>query len=136
MTTNNNNQNLLATIKTSEVNDILKNQKLYNISNISLSMLSHFINIASVILSFIPVKNDDHRYSIGAGILSAVLTVIISSQQGLTNMIHNNNKTLNQYVTELNYNQNIVVQTASPSTSTNNLLNTPIYTPINNTTSS
>ena len=64
-------------------------------------MLSHFINIASVILSFISVNNADHRYSFGAGILSAVLTVIISSQQGLTNRINNNNKTLNQYVTEL-----------------------------------
>ena len=72
MTTNNNNQNLLTTINTSEVNDILKSQKLYNIGNISLSMLSHFINIASVILSFISVNNGDHRYSIGAGILSAV----------------------------------------------------------------
>ena len=86
MTTNNNNPNLLTTINTSEVNNKLKNQKIYNIGNISLSMLSHFINIASVILTFISVSKDDHRYSIGAGILSAVLTVIISSQQGLTNI--------------------------------------------------
>ena len=105
MTTNNNNQNLLATINSSdinssEVNDILKNQKLYNIGNISLSMLSHFINIASVILSFISTNNNDRNYSIAAGILSAV-TVIISSQQGLTNMINNNNKIINQYITEL-----------------------------------
>ena len=102
-------------------------------------MLSHFINIASVILSFISTNNNDRNYSIAAGILSAVLTVIISSQQGLTNMINNNNKTLNQYITELKNNQNIVIQTTSPitpSTSTNNLLNTPINTPINNSTSS
>jgi len=45
MTTNNNNQNLITTINSSEVNDILKNQKLYNIGNISLSLLSHFTNI-------------------------------------------------------------------------------------------
>ena len=70
MTTNNNNQNLLTTINTSEVNDILKNQKLCNIGNIPLYMLSHFINIASVILSFISVNNDEHRHSIGAGTLS------------------------------------------------------------------
>ena len=101
MTTTNNNQNLLTTINTSEVNDILKNQKLYNIANISLSMLSHFINIASVILSFISTNNNDINYSIAAGILSAVLAVIISSQQGITNMINNNNKILNQYITEL-----------------------------------
>ena len=75
MTANNNNQNLLTTINTSEVNDILKNQKLYNVGNISLSMLSHFINIASVILSFISTNNNDRNYSIAAGILSAVLTV-------------------------------------------------------------
>ena len=102
----------------------------------SLSMLSHFINIISVTLSFISVNNDDHRYSIGAGILSAVLTVIISCQQGLTNMIKNNNKTLNQYVTELKHNQNIVVTSTNPITptgSSNNLINTPINTPINNT---
>ena len=49
MTANNNNQNLLSLVNSSEVNDILKNQKLYNIGNISLSMLSHFINIASLI---------------------------------------------------------------------------------------
>ena len=131
MTTNSNNLNLLATINTSEVNDILKNQNLYNIGNIALSMLSHFINIASVILSFISVNNDDHRYSISAGILSAVLTVIISSQQGLTNMINNNNKTLNQYITELKNNQNIVVTSTLPPTNSNNDL-TPINTPINN----
>ena len=121
--TANNNQDLLTTINTSEVNDILKNQKLYNIGNISLSMISHFINIASVILSFISTNNNDRNYSITAGIMSAVLTVIISSQQGLTNMIQNNNKTLNQYVTELKNNQNIVVQTTThitPRTSTNN----------------
>ena len=140
MTTNNNNQNLLTTINSSDVYDIMKNQKLYNIGNISLSMLSHFINIASVILSFISVNNDDNRYSIGAGILSAVLTVIISSQQGLTNMIQSNNKTLNHYVTELKNNQNIIVQTTLPITPTNsrnNLnSNTPINTLISNTTSS
>ena len=101
MTTNNNNQNLLTTINSSEVNDILKNKKLYNIGNISLSMLSHFVNIASVILSFISTNNNDRNYSIAAGILSAVLTVVISSQQGFTNMINNNNRTLNQYITEL-----------------------------------
>ena len=103
-------------------------------------MLSHFINIASVILSFISTNNNDRNYYIVAGILSAVLTVIISSQQGLTNMINNNNKTLNQYVTELKNNQNIIVQTTlpiTPTNSSNNLnSNTPVNTPINNTTSS
>ena len=139
MTINNNNQNLLTTINTSEVNGILKNQKLYNICNISLSMLSHFINIASVILSFISTNNNDRNYSIAAGILSAVLTVIISSQRGLTNTINNNNKTLNQYITELKNNQNIVISTTTPITptiSSNNLINTPINTPINNSDSS
>ena len=136
MTINNNNQNLSTTINSSdinssEVNDILKNQKLYNIGDISLSMLSHFINIASVILSFISVNNDDQKYSIGAGILSAVLTVIVSSQQGLTNMINNNNKTLNQYVTELKNNQNIIVQTTLPITPTNSSNNLNSDTPIN-----
>ena len=101
MTTNNNNQNFLSLVISSEVNDILKNQNLYNIGNISFSMLSHFINIASVILSFISTNNNDRNYSIAAGILSAVLTVLISSHQWLTNMINNNNKTLNQYVIEL-----------------------------------
>ena len=129
MTTNNTNQNLLTTVNGSEVNDIVKNQKLYNIGNISLSMLSHFINIASVILSFISVNNDDHRYSFGAGILSAVLTVIISSQQGLTNIINNNNKTLNQYVTELKNNQNIIVHTTLPITPTNSSNNLNSNTP-------
>ena len=139
MTTNNNNQNLLTTINSSEVIDILKNQKLYNIGNISLSMLSHFINIASVILSFISTNNNDRNVSIAAGILSAVLTVIISSQQGLSNMINNNNKPLNQYITELKNNQNIVISTTTPITptiSSNNLISTRINTPINNTTSS
>ena len=71
--------------------------------------------------------------------MSAVLTVIISSQQGLTNMINNNNKTLNQYITELKNNQNIVVTSTNPITptgSSNKLINTPTNTPINNTTSS
>ena len=99
MTTNNNNQNFLTTINSSEVNDILKNQKLYNIGNISLSMLSHFINIASVILLFIYVNNDDRKFSIAAGILSAMVTVIISSHQGLTNIINNNNKIFNKIIT-------------------------------------
>ena len=118
MTTNNNNQNLLTTINSSEVNDILKNQKLYNFGNISLSMLSHFINIASVILSFISTNNNDRNYSFAAGILYTVITVIISSQQGLTNIINNNNKTLNQYITELKNNQNIVVTSTNPITPT------------------
>ena len=99
MSTNINNQNLLTTINCSEVNDILKNQKLYNIGNISLYMLSHFINIASVILSFISTNNNDRNYSIAAGILSAVLTVLLSSHQGLTNMINNNNKIFNKIIT-------------------------------------
>ena len=105
----------------------------------SLSMLSHFINIASVILSFMSTNNNDRNYSIADGILSAVLTVIISSQQGLTNIINNNNKTLNQYITELKNNQNIVITSTNPITptgSSNNLINTPINTPIDNTTSS
>ena len=49
-------------------------------------------------------------------------------------MIINNNKTLNQYVTELKNNQNIVVTSTNPITptwSSNNLINTPINTPIN-----
>ena len=98
-------------------------------------MLSHFINIASVILSFISTSNNDRNYSIATGILSAV-TVIICSQQGLTNMINNNNKILNQYMTELKNNQNIVVTSTNPITptcSSNNLIYTPINTPINNT---
>ena len=103
-------------------------------------MLAHFINIASVILSFISVNNDDHRYSIATGILSAVLAVIIGSQQGLPNTINNNNETLNQYTTELKNNQNIVISTISPITptiSSNSLnSNTPMNTPINNTNSS
>ena len=96
-------------------------------------MISHLINIMSVILSFVSTNNNDYKYSIAAGILSAVLTVIISFQQGLTNMINNNNKTLNQYITELKNNQNIVVQTTTPITptsSSNNLISTPINTPI------
>ena len=50
-------------------------------------------------------------------------------------MIQSNNKTLNQYVTELKNNQNIVVQTTSPITltsSSNNLIDTPINNTINN----
>ena len=132
MTTNNNNQSLLNSINSSEVNDILKNQKLYNIVNISLCMLSHLINIMSVILSFVSINNNDKKYSVAAGVLSAVLTVIISSQQGLTNMIQSNNKTLYGCITELKNNQSIVVQTTSSSEN----LSTPINTPINNTTSS
>ena len=67
-----------------------------------------------------------------SGILSSILTIIISSQQGLTNMINNNNKTLNQYVTELKNNQKTVVTSTNPITptgSSNNLINTPINTP-------
>ena len=135
MTANNNNQNLLSLVNSSEVNDILKNQRLYNIGNISLSLLSPFLNIISVILSFVSTNYNDRNYYIAAGILPAVLTVVVRSQQGLTNMINNNNKTLNQYVAELKNNQNIVVQTTSPITptsSSNNFINTTI----NNTTSS
>ena len=40
MSTNHNDQNLLTSINSSEANDILKNQKLYNIGNVSLSMRS------------------------------------------------------------------------------------------------
>ena len=68
--------------------------------------------------------------------MSAVLTVIISSQQGLTNTNNNNNRTLNQYIAELKNNQNIVVTPTNPITpagSSNNLINTPINTTINNT---
>ena len=131
MSTNSNNHNLINTTNNTEIEQVLKNQKIYNIGNLSLSMLSHFINIASVILLFNSTNNNDRNYSIAAGILSAVLTVIISSHQGLTNMIQSNNKTLNQYVTELKNNQNIVISTTTPSTSTNDLSNTPINTPIN-----
>ena len=130
MSTNNN--NLIGTIHTAEIEQVLKNQKFYNIVNISLSMLSHCINIISVILSFISINNNNRNYSMTAGILSSILTIIISSQQGLTNMINNNNKTLNQYVTELKNNQNIVVTSTNPITptgSSNNLINTPINTP-------
>ena len=134
MSTNNNNQNLINTVNNTEIEQVLKNQKFYNIDNISLSMLSHFINIISVILSFISTNNNNRNYSIAAGILSSILTVIISSHQGLTNMIQSNNKTLNQYVTELKNNRNIVVTSTNPippTCSSNNLINTPINTPIN-----
>ena len=68
--------------------------------------------------------------------MSAVLTVIISSQQGYPNTNNNNNKTLNQHVTELKNNQDIVVTPTNPiapTGSSSNLINTPINTPINNT---
>ena len=55
MSTNGDNQNLLNSINASEVNDILKNQKLYNIVNISLCMLSHVINMLSIVFSFVPI---------------------------------------------------------------------------------
>ena len=97
MSTHDSSQNLINTINNTEIEQVLKYQIFYNIVNISLSMLSHFINVVSVIFSFISVNNDD-RYSIGAGILSAVLTVFVSSQQGSPNMINNNNKTINQYI--------------------------------------
>ena len=132
MSTNNNNQNLINTVNNTEIEQVLKNQKFYNSGNISLSMLSHCINIISVILSFISINNNNRNYSMTSGILSSTLTIIISSQQGLTNMINNNNKTLNQYVTELKNNQNIVVTSTNPITptgSSNNLINTPINTP-------
>ena len=128
MSTNNNNQYLVNTISNTEKEQVLK----YIIGNISLSMLSLFINIISVTLSFISVNNDDNRYSIGDGILPAVLTVIIGCQQGLTNTNNSNNGTLNQYMTELKNNQNIVVTSTNPITptgSSNNLINTPINTP-------
>ena len=96
MSTNNNNQSLINTVNNTEIEQVLKNQKIYNIDNISLSMLSHCINIISVILSFISINNNNRNYSMASGILSSILTIIISSQQGLTNMINNNNKTLNQ----------------------------------------
>ena len=99
MSTNNINQNLVNTISKTEIEQVLKNQKFYNIGNISLSMLSRFINIISLLLSFISTNNNDRNYSIAAGIMPAALTVIISSQQGLANMINTNNKTLNQHIT-------------------------------------
>ena len=74
-------------------------------------MISNIINIMSVIASFVSVNNNNNEFSVTAGVLSAILMVIISSQQGLTNMIQSNNKTLNQYVTELKNNQNIVIST-------------------------
>ena len=129
----NNNQNLLNSVNNTEIEQVLKNQKFYNIGNISLSMLSHCINNTSVILSFISINNNNRNYSMTTGILSSILTIIISSQLGLTNMNNNNNKTLNQYVTELKNNQNIVVTSTNPITptgSSNNLINTPINTPI------
>ena len=138
MTTDNNNQSLLNSINTSEVNCILKNQKLYYTVNILISMLSHVINILSIIFSVISTNNNNRNYSIVSTILSSVLTVILSSQQGLSQHTISNNKTLNQYVTELKNNQNIVVSTSpiTPTSSSNNLISTPINTPINNTTSS
>ena len=133
MSTNNNNHNLINTVNNTEIEQVLKNQKYYNIVNISIYMLSHFLNIISVILSFISTNNNNRNYSIAAGILSAVLTILISSQQGLTNMIKNNNKTLDQLLTELKNKQNIVVTSTTHTGSGNNLINTPINTPINNT---
>ena len=132
MSTNNNIQNIINTVNNTEIEQVLKNQKFYNIGNISLSMLSPCINIISVILSFISINNNNRNYYMASGILSSILTIIISSQQGLTNMINNSNKTLNQYVTELKNNQNIVVTSTNPITpagSSNNLINTPINTP-------
>ena len=131
MTTNNN--NILNTINNTEVEQVLKNQKMYNIVNILISMLSHVINILSILFSVISTNNNNRNYSIVSTILSSILTVILSSQQGLSQHIISNNKTLNQYVTELKNNQNIVVSTTSPITptsSSNNLISTPINTPI------
>ena len=53
---NNNNQNLLNSVNNTEIEQVLKNQKMYNSLNILISMLSHCINIISVILSFISTK--------------------------------------------------------------------------------
>ena len=71
-------------------------------------------------------------------ILSSVLTVILSSQQGLSQHIISNNKTLNGYITEIKNNQNITIPSQiTPTTSSNNLdSNTPINTSVNNTASS
>ena len=92
-------------------------------------MISHIINILSAIASFLFVNNNNLEFSVSVGVLSSVITVIISFQQGLTNMLQSNNKTLNQNVTELKNNQNIVVQTTTaitPTSGTNNLLNTQL----------
>ena len=53
MSADNNNQTLFNSINSTEINDILKNQKIYNIVIISLCMSSHLINILSIAFSFV-----------------------------------------------------------------------------------
>ena len=102
-----------------------------------ISMLLYIINILSIIFSVLATNENNRNYSIVSTILSSVLTVILSSQQGLSQHIISSNKTLNQYVTELKNNQNITIPSQiTPTSSSNNLIsNTPINTPINNATS-
>ena len=95
---NNNNQNLLDSINNTEIEQVLKNQKMYNALNILISMLSHIINIISIICNVISTNENNRNYSIVSAILSSVLTVILSSQQGLSQHIISNNKTLNGYL--------------------------------------
>jgi len=135
-----NNQNIISSVNEKEVKQILDKQKFYNIVNILLSLLSHVINITSVILSFASTNN--HNLSTISGILSGVLVIVMSYSQTMNQQILNNNTTLNKYITELKSGGNITAQTTSitPSTSNNNLQtvittnNTPSNTPTNVTT--
>ena len=57
-----NNENIISSVNEKEVKQILDKQKFYNILNILLSLLSHVINITSVLLSFASTHN--HCYEL------------------------------------------------------------------------